>query len=189
MGPTTVEDSYPLSLMQQGMLFHALSVAQPGVDVEQMVCTFREALDIPTFERAWRRVVAERAVLRAAFRSEGLDEPVQEVHAAVAITFTHHDLRDIPGEIVDARLRDHLREDRRTGFDMSRPPLMRFALFQVAEAEIRFVWTFHHILIDGRSFSLVDRVGRRRSAGGFGSRRDSSGSRRVLAGEASAGHH
>ena len=54
MSPTTLEDSYPLSPMQQGMLFHALYVAQPGVDVEQMVCAFHEALDIPTFERAWR---------------------------------------------------------------------------------------------------------------------------------------
>jgi amino acid adenylation domain-containing protein/non-ribosomal peptide synthase protein (TIGR01720 family) len=157
MSPPSLVDTYALSPMQQGMLFHALYVAQPGVDVEQMVCTFREALDIPTFERAWRRVVAEHAVLRTAFRSEGLDEPVQEVHADVAITFAHHDLQGISAENVDARIKSYLREDRRAGFDMSRPPLMRFALFQVAEAEVRFVWTFHHILLDGRSFSLVMR--------------------------------
>ena len=157
MSPTHLEDSYPLSPMQQGMLFHALYEAPPGVDVEQMVCTFSEALELPTFERAWRRVVAEHAVLRTAFRSEGLDEPVQEVHSAAAITFTHQDLRGVSAETVDARLKLYLREDRRKGFDMSRPPLMRFALFQVAEAEVRFVWTFHHILLDGRSFSLVIR--------------------------------
>src|SRR4051812_35042713 len=151
MSPPSLVDTYALSPMQQGMLFHALYVAQPGVDVEQMVCTFREVLDIPTFERAWRRVVAEHAVLRTAFRSEGLDEPVQEVHAAVEIAFVHHDLRGNSAAIVDARIKGYLRDDRRAGFDMSRPPLMRFALFQVAEAEVRFVWTFHHILLDGRS--------------------------------------
>src|SRR4051794_28345228 len=133
MSPTTLEDTYALSPMQQGMLFHALYVAQPGVDVEQMVCVFREPLDIPTFERAWRRVVAEHAVLRTAFRWQGLDEPLQEVHAGVPVTFAQHDLSGIPRETVDARLQQYLREDRRVGFDMNRPPLMRFALFRVAE--------------------------------------------------------
>ncbi len=140
-----------------GHAFHALYVAQPGVDVEQMVCVFREPLDIPTFERAFRRVVAEHAVLRTAFRWQGLDEPLQEVHAGVEIAMAHHDLRGAPREAVDARLQQYLREDRRAGFDMACPPLMRFALFQVAEAEVRFVWTFHHILLDGRSFPLVIR--------------------------------
>ena len=157
MSPTTLEDSYALSPMQQGMLFHALYVAQPGVDVEQMLCVFRERLDLPTFERAWRRVVAERAVLRTAFRWQGLDEPVQEVHADVDVTFGHHDLTGLSPELVNARVEQYLHDDRRLGFDMSRPPLMRFASFLVAEGETRFVWTFHHILLDGRSFSLVIR--------------------------------
>ena len=155
MSPTTIEDTYALSPIQQGMLFHALYVARPGVDVEQMVCVFREPLDIPTFERAFGRVVAEHPVLRTAFRWQGIDEPLQEVHSAVEVTMAKHDLRGIPREAVDAHLQRYLRADRRVGFDMSRPPLMRFAFFQVAEAEVRFVWTFHHILLDGRSFPLV----------------------------------
>ncbi|MEP7126484.1 MAG: condensation domain-containing protein, partial [Byssovorax sp.] len=157
MSTTTLEDSYALSPMQQGMLFHALYVAEPGVDVEQMVCAFREDLDVPAFERAWRRVVAEHAALRTAFRWQDVDEPRQEVWSAVDVTIRHHDLRGEPREAVDARLRQYLREDRRLGFDMGRPPLLRFALFRVAEAEYRFVWTFHHILLDGRSFPLVIR--------------------------------
>src|SRR5512132_980195 len=157
MSPTTLEDTYALSPMQQGMLFHALYVAKPGVDVEQMLCVFREPLDIATFERAFGRVVAEHAILRTAFRWEGIDEPLQEVYSGVEITIAKHDLRGLPRDAVDARLERYLREDRRAGFDMGRPPLMRFALFQVAEAEYRFVWTFRHILLDGRSFPLVIR--------------------------------
>jgi len=155
MSRNHVEDSYPLSPMQAGMLFHALYAPRAGVDVEQMVCAFREPLDAARLRAAWDHVVAARPVLRAAFRWQGLDEPLQEVHATVEVPWIERDLRALPEADQEAELRAHLDDDRRRGFDLAQAPLLRLALFRTGEASYRFVWTFHHVLLDGRSFPLV----------------------------------
>jgi amino acid adenylation domain-containing protein/non-ribosomal peptide synthase protein (TIGR01720 family) len=155
MSQAHVEDSYPLSPLQEGMLFHTLYAPRAGVDIEQMVCVFREALDVPLFRRAWDRVVAERPVLRTAFRWQDLDEPLQDIVRDVTLPFVEEDLRALAPDAQEARVRAFLRADRLQGFDLARAPLTRVALFRTGEAAYRCVWTFHHILLDGRSFPLI----------------------------------
>src|SRR5690242_17332332 len=53
-----LEDIYPLSPMQEGMLFHTLLDPDSGVYVEQLHHSFANDLDIEAFEESWRRVVA-----------------------------------------------------------------------------------------------------------------------------------
>ena len=71
---------YPLTPMQQGMLFHTLSEPASAVYFEQLTCTLAGELDDQRFARAWQRAVERHAVLRTAFVWQGLDEPVQVVH-------------------------------------------------------------------------------------------------------------
>ena len=65
------EDSYPLSPMQQGMLFHSLYAPQSGMYVQQLICGLQEDLQVAAFERAWQRVVARHPALRTRFRWDG----------------------------------------------------------------------------------------------------------------------
>ena len=73
-----VNEGYPLSPMQQGMLFHSLSAPHSGVDIEQILCTLSEELNVAAFRQAWERVVERHSILRTGFRVAGL-EPQQEV--------------------------------------------------------------------------------------------------------------
>ncbi|WP_121826324.1 condensation domain-containing protein [Streptomyces rapamycinicus] len=50
-----------------------------------------------------------------------------------------------------------LTEDRADRFDLTRPPLLRFALFRFGAEHFRLVMTNHHILLDGWSTPLVVR--------------------------------
>lgn len=150
-----IEDSYPLSPMQQGMLFHDLYAPQSGVYVQQLVCTLQESLNVWAFKRAWDRVVERYPVFRTGFCWEGLVEPLQEVHRQLKIPVEEQDWRDIPSRQQEERLRAYLEADRRRGFDLTEVPLMRLALFYCAQAEYRLVWTSHHALLDGRSRLLV----------------------------------
>ncbi len=150
-----VTDFYPLTPMQQGMLFHSLLAPDSGVYVEQMHCLLRGGLEVPAFEHAWQRVVERHSILRTGFIGEELKEPVQVVHQAVPIGMERQDWTAMdPGER-ETRLQAWLQDDRARGFDLARPPLMRLALLQVEPDGWRFVWTHHHLLLDGWSVPLL----------------------------------
>ena len=150
-----VIDRYELSPMQQGMLFHAVSGSADGVDIEQIAMTLREALDLDAFAEAWRRIVARHAILRTRFRWTDVAEPVQEVLAAVELPTTVVDWRDAAPTEAAQRFDTHRADDRRRGLDLSVAPAMRLFVARIAEEEWRVLWTFHHALLDGRSFAIV----------------------------------
>jgi len=55
----------------------------------------------------------------------------------------------------EAFLESWLQQDRQKPFELSAPPLMRVAVIRFADNLVTWVWTFHHILMDGRSYLLV----------------------------------
>ncbi len=151
----SIEAAYSLSPIQHGMLFHSLYAPHSGVDIEQMVLGLPENLNIPAFERAWQRVIERYGVLRTSFRWEGLDEPCQEVHGQINLCLVQQDWRQLSAQEQQSRLAAYLQTDRQRGFELTEAPLMRLTLFHLGEAEYQCVWTFHHILLDGRSFSVI----------------------------------
>ncbi len=137
------------------MLFHNLAAPHTGVNIEQIVFELEEELEASLFERAWQCVAARHAALRTSFQWEGRKEPRQVAHREVLIPFERKDLRHAPAAEQQHLLQTFLETERRRGFDPAAPPLMRLALFRLSEAENQLVWTFHHALLDGRSFPLV----------------------------------
>jgi surfactin family lipopeptide synthetase C len=89
-----IEDMYPLSPMQQGMLFHTLQSPDSGVYVEQMSCTLRGELDVRAFRRAWQRLVDRHTVLRTAFNWSRREEPFQVVYRRVRLAWEEQDWRE-----------------------------------------------------------------------------------------------
>jgi amino acid adenylation domain-containing protein/non-ribosomal peptide synthase protein (TIGR01720 family) len=157
MRPDNIEDIYPLSPLQQGLLFHALEAPGSGVYVVQVSCSLRGELDAATFERSWQRTVERHPVLRTAFVWEGLDEPVQVVCRNVDLPFLRQDWRGLTAAAQAERIEDHLRSDQARGFALNEAPLMRLALFRTADDRHRFVWSHHHLLLDGWALVLVIR--------------------------------
>lgn len=149
------ESIYPLAPMQAGMLFHRLYTQQPGVDVEQLICTLHESLNIQWFELAWQQVIQRHAVLRTSFQWRDLEQPEQRVHQQIKLEFAQQNWCHLSPQAQQATLKLYLAEDRQRGFDLQQAPLMRLALFQLAEKQYQLVWTIHHILLDGRSFPIL----------------------------------
>ena len=157
MQPENIEDVYPLSPLQQGLLFHTLEAPASGVYVVQVTCSLRGDLDPAAFALAWRRTVERHAALRTAFAWEGLDEPVQVVCRQVDLPLLHEDWRGLAAGVQEARTEEYLHLDQRRGFSPCEAPLMRLALFRLAGDCHRLVWSHHHLLLDGWSLALVIR--------------------------------
>ncbi|HEX2081688.1 MAG TPA: amino acid adenylation domain-containing protein, partial [Longimicrobium sp.] len=150
-----VEDIYGLSPLQRGLLFHALYEPSAGMYVEQVSWTIEGCFDPDAFQRAWERAVERHPVLRTAFVWEEVDEPVQVVARGARLPFEVLDLSASPEEAGLAVLGAFLDADRRRGFALATPPLMRVTLVRLAPDRYRFVWTHHHMLLDGWSVPLL----------------------------------
>jgi amino acid adenylation domain-containing protein len=150
-----IEDVYPLSPMQSGLLFHSLYAPQGGLYVEQVQNLFKGALNLQALRTAWERVQERHAILRSSFRWEGLRRPLQVVHEQCGLRWHEEDWRGHSREEQEKRLRDYARAERESGFDMSEGPLHRYQVLRLADQEWQLVWSFHHILLDGWCLSLV----------------------------------
>ncbi len=150
-----VEDIYPLTPSQQGLLYHALRAETGETYFEQFCYTVAGTLDVSAFRRAWERVVERHPALRAAFVWKGLTAASQVVRAKAPLPWLAADWSPLPDAEAAARLDRYLTEDRRKGFDLRKAPLMRCALIKRLGGRYSFVWSFHHLLMDGWSFSLV----------------------------------
>ncbi|HEX6037119.1 non-ribosomal peptide synthetase, partial [Longimicrobium sp.] len=139
-GRRGVEDLYPLSPMQEGMLFHNLYGDAAQAYHAQVALRLEGTLDLDAFRRAWAEVVARHAVLRTAFVWEGLRRPLQRVDAAAPLKWTVQDWSGAPEAEQEAALRRYLDEDRAAGFQPGDPPLMRHAVLRTGPASQWVVW-------------------------------------------------
>ncbi|HEX8320472.1 amino acid adenylation domain-containing protein [Longimicrobium sp.] len=150
-----VQDRYPLTPLQRGMLAQALRDPASGVDVEQVVCRLAHPVCAEWLQQAWERVVGRHDVLRTRFRWTDVPEAVQEVIPSAQVEFGCHDCTALDPAGQEERLERYLEDDRARGFDLAHAPAMRLALFGLRGDEHVLVWSFHHILLDGRSVAHV----------------------------------
>jgi hypothetical protein len=155
IGQMRVVDSYDLSSTQEGMVFHGLSGAGTGVDLEQIVCSIRGHFDEAAFVAAFQEVMSRHAVLRTRFSYDGDGRPLQEVLESAEIPVVRFDLSGVESAEQPDRLAETLDSDRARGIDLAHAPAMRLLFVRLSEDEHRVVWTFHHALLDGRSFVVV----------------------------------
>lgn len=150
-----IEDIYPLSPLQQGMLFHTLHAPISGVGIQQARYTLRGELQSQSFRAAWQQVVDRHAVLRTFFVWEGGDEPLQVVCEQAELPWITYDWQEYSASEQQQRLELYLKEDRFQGFELTQAPLMRLALIRLEENCHELIWTFHHLLFDGWSAPLL----------------------------------
>ncbi|WP_421556617.1 non-ribosomal peptide synthase/polyketide synthase [Pseudomonas kitaguniensis] len=150
-----IEDVYPLSPLQQGMLFHSLLHEDSGVYLMQDRYRIGGAIDEGAFLESWRQVVALHPSLRASFQWKTQKQPVQVIHREVKVPLDTLDLRGLAPAAQEARIRTLLEDEQKLGFNLSKPPLIRFRLVRLADESYEFIRSFHHILMDAWCISLV----------------------------------
>jgi non-ribosomal peptide synthase protein (TIGR01720 family) len=154
-GDRRVEDLYPLSPTQRGLLFHSLYEPGSGAYVSQLACVLAGDLDVAALERAWQQTVDHHAALRTAFVWEDPEDLLQIVRRDVRLAIERDDWSGLPAEAREERLAALLESNRRRGLDISSAPLMRLALVRISPGAHQLVWCFHHLLLDGWSLSMV----------------------------------
>ncbi|MEV6395234.1 amino acid adenylation domain-containing protein [Streptomyces sp. NPDC051907] len=156
--PLAVEELLPLTPLQQGFFFHALTGGADGdTYVVQQVLDLAGPVDGPTLRRAAQRLLDRHAPLRAAFRQRPDGAPVQIVVRDAELPWREIDLTAQDGAVREALGETVAEDERAAGFDLGAPPLLRCALIRLGAQRSRLVLTFHHIVADGWSLPVLHR--------------------------------
>jgi len=155
MSKQNIENIYPLSSLQQGILFHSLNSPNSGVYVSQVCCTIDNSPKLSILKQAWQQIINRHSILRTAFYWKQRSEPFQVVYQKTELPWEEKDWRHLSSQEQQSLLEDFLQQDYQQGFDFSQPPLMRIATIRLAKEQYQFVWTKHHLITDGWSTGLV----------------------------------
>ena len=137
---STVEDIWPLTPLQAGMLFHAVFSADPSDPsdpsgpsapyLNQARMLLDGMRDPHALARAWQDLTDRTPILRGCVIWENVDEPVLVIHRRATIPVTCHDWRALP-EAQHGALLQQILDDQDAGLDLARPPLLRLAIVQL----------------------------------------------------------
>ncbi|MFJ6198025.1 amino acid adenylation domain-containing protein [Micromonospora sp. NPDC092111] len=171
--PAGLDDAYPLTRMQQGMLYELL--ADAGKGAYHNVTSFRiqepAGFDAAAMQAAADAVVRRYEILRTGFDWASYEEPLQLVHPAADLPVGVDDLRGLDDVSQAERVREHLHAESVRWFELAVPPLIRLHVHVLNDAEYRLTITDCHAVLDGWSLTsliaeLVDR--HRRTVSGAG---------------------
>ena len=146
---------YPLSALQEGMLFHELLAPGAGIDIEQFHFAIAQALDVERLRAAWQAVTDRHDVLRTSFRWD-TERPLQEVWAEAPVPWAVEDRSTLAAN-ERARYLDACAEEERSGISLSRAPLQRARVIRSSATSFTLIWTYHHTILDGRARAIVTR--------------------------------
>ena len=151
--PPDVVDAYPLTMMQGGMLFHMALAPDTAVYHNVNSWHLRAQFDRERFEECVNRAVARHPILRTYFDLTSYSEPLQLVQESATLHVGVTDLRELTGDEQGAVLDQFVATERANGFDISRPPLLRFHVHLRTPDSFQFTLTESHPIFDGWSLN------------------------------------
>ncbi|GAA0469932.1 hypothetical protein Ade02nite_32970 [Paractinoplanes deccanensis] len=148
--PEGLEDIWPLSPLQEGLVFLAALADTVDPYVVQQVLDLSGPLDPGRMRAAGQALLDRHPALRASFAA-GPDGQLRQVVAARA------ELPWAELALSEREFEDFAAEDRARPFDLAQAPLLRLTLVRLEDGRHRLVLTNHHVLLDGWSTPLAVR--------------------------------
>ncbi|WP_146198426.1 condensation domain-containing protein, partial [Flavobacterium araucananum] len=149
-----IQDIYPATSLQQGFIYHVLSEPDDDAYRVQQLYDYHEPLDVDKYLQAWNNCILEYPILRTAFNWE--EDIIQIIYKDGNL---EHSFVDISG-LVTQQERDEAiellqREDRKRGFDLSSPTLLRLCIIRQSENYYTVLRSMHHSITDGWSGPIL----------------------------------
>ncbi|MFC3453287.1 non-ribosomal peptide synthetase [Amycolatopsis speibonae] len=148
-------DIWPLSPLQEGLLFHTADEHGPDVYASMRTLALDGPLDVARFRASWQALLDRHAALRASFLQLKSGTAVQAIAREVTLPWRETDLSGLPEDEALAefgRLADEQHAER---FDLAQGPPLRLHLVRLGERKHRLIVTSHHIVVDGWSLPLI----------------------------------
>ncbi len=155
---SNVEDVFPMSDIQKGMIYHYLNETEDVLYFERNVIDiFDPAFDPRRFRHAVQLLVDKHATLRTAFELESF---LNVVHHNTEPVIHEADLSGLEPAAQQAWIAQYLENSKRQPFDLALAPLWRMHLLRAATGHRILVIEICHAILDGWSYvSMVTELG------------------------------
>ncbi|WP_024120185.1 surfactin non-ribosomal peptide synthetase SrfAC [Bacillus halotolerans] len=150
-----VQDMYYLSPMQEGMLFHTILNPGQSFYLEQITMKVKGDFNIKCLEESMNVIMDRYDVFRTVFIHEKVKRPVQVVLKKRQFHIEEMDLTRLSESEQTDKINEYKAQDKIKGFDLTRDIPMRAAIFKKADNSFEWVWSYHHIILDGWCFGIV----------------------------------
>ncbi|MCU0285844.1 MAG: condensation domain-containing protein [Acidobacteria bacterium] len=154
IAPKGIENILSLTPLQEGMLFHYLKNPQSGLYFEQLSLGIRGKIDRDFFEKTWNLLVENNDMLRAVFRWENIENPIQVILKEHKVQLLFYDFSTEENHRKKKKLEEVREKDRQQKFDLRDVPF-RVSLCKMAEEKYEMIISNHHILYDGWSTGII----------------------------------
>jgi len=151
----SIENMYPLSPMQEGLLFHTLLSPTAESYTPQVVLSLSGKIDSVLLKQAWEAAIAHQSILRTGFYWEQRDQPFQVVYRQSALSWVEQDWTGLSAAEQSAKLSVLLECNRSQPFNLNQPPLMRLTWINKGNNQHTLIWCYHHLILDGWSASQL----------------------------------
>ncbi|SEI21614.1 amino acid adenylation domain-containing protein [Pseudomonas asplenii] len=153
-GAANVQDIYPLTPLQEGILYHHLSAEQGDPYVLQSRLAFDSIERLQAFAGALQQVIERHDILRTTFLWEGLEQPVQVVWRHAELVVQALTLDPVDGDVLD-QLQTRF-DSRHYRLDLTRAPLIRLVhSYDPARQRTVAALLFHHLVLDHTALKVV----------------------------------
>lgn len=149
------KDIYPLSPMQESMLFHTLLDEGSNAYFEQTLCTIIGKFDTNLFKQVLDQLFDRHDILRTVFVYRNVAKPLQVVLKKVEPMVCEADISHIAPGAVDAEIQRIRKADRNASFKLDSKILMRIQVLRINDEEVKLIWSHHHILMDGWCMGII----------------------------------
>lgn len=154
--PKNIKDIYPLSPMQEGMLFSTLLDEYSSMYFEQTYYTLQGKIKPDLLENALNLLMQRHDILRTIFNHTKKDTPLQVVLKERNTSIHFEDLGHLKTETEKQNFLElYKQDDQSKAFDLSKDVLCRVAVFQLNAETFEIVWSYHHIILDGWCVSVL----------------------------------
>ncbi|SDH29138.1 non-ribosomal peptide synthase domain TIGR01720/amino acid adenylation domain-containing protein [Chitinophaga filiformis] len=149
-----VDDVLPLSPLQAGLFFHSKqSSRSDDAYFRQQSYRLKGRLVPSKVQQVFDLLFLRHEILRALFEDETVGQPVMVILKERKVDFVYTDLSaETDVEAAAASLRY---ADKERGFDLVHDVLMRVSVLKLAEELYEINWSYHHIIMDGWSSSIL----------------------------------
>ncbi|KAA6459460.1 amino acid adenylation domain-containing protein [Bacillus cereus] len=150
-----VDEIYPMSDIELGMVYHYLKNREEAIYHDQIIQTMKvQNFNIESFKKVLSLMAEKHSILRTTFNLKDFAVPVHIIHKEVSIECESFENKDLDNEEFKEFVSHELRNDLKRAFDIEKP-LWRIKVFIQKNDLISICLICHHAILDGWSVASL----------------------------------